>query len=245
MVVNMYLWCYNYNVISSWNKGLTKENSKSVKQISLTMKKRRVDNFKVWREKMKETGRIKTVYKTLERNGDLAELIGVILGDGHIGIFPRTECLLIFSNTKNKGFISRYSYLVEKVFSKKPSIRNLTTSNCTRICIYEKYISKRLNISKGARLKKRITIPSWILKDREFVLRYLRGLYEAEGNFSIHKPTYTYKMFFSNSNRSLERIVYRLVSNLGFHPNLCGSKVQISRKEEVYKFIDLISFRKY
>ena len=48
-----------------------------------------------------------------------------------------------------------------------------------------------------------------------------------------------------NFNISLEKIVYRLVKQLGFHPNLSGQKVQISRKKEVYDFIELISFRKY
>jgi DNA-binding transcriptional regulator WhiA len=230
---------------ASWNKGLTKATSKSVKKISLTMRKKKIDNFSEWREKMKKAGKIKSVYKRLKKDGDLAELTGVILGDGHIGIFPRTECLLIFSNTKNKGFIMRYSDLIEKIFDKKPAVRDLVTSNCTRICIYEKYISERLKIPKGARLKKKFLVPKWILKNNDFVLRYLRGLYEAEGNFSVHKPTYTYKMFFSNNNQSLKNIVFELVTKLGFHPNMSGSKVQISRKKEVYDFIELISFRKY
>jgi hypothetical protein len=230
---------------TSWNRGLTKETSKSLKKTSLTMRKKKIDNFSEWRDRMKKSGKIKSIYKNLKKDGDLAELIGVILGDGHIGIFPRTECLLIFSNTKNKGFIKRYSGLVEKIFDKKPAVRDLATSNCTRICIYEKYISKRLKIPKGARLKKNFSVPKWILKNNDFMLRYLRGLYEAEGNFSIHKPTYTYKMFFSNNNQSIKKIVFELVKKLGFHPNMSGSKVQISRKKEVYDFMELISFRKY
>jgi len=232
-------------VRTSWNKGQTKEMNKSVKQISLTMRKKKIDNFSEWRDRMKKLGKIRSIYKDFKKDGDLAELIGVILGDGHIGIFPRTECLLIFSNTKNKGFIRRYSTLVEKIFDKKPTVRGLITSNCTRICIYEKYISKRLKIPKGARINKKISVPRWILRNNDFVLRYLRGLYEAEGSFSIHKPTYTYKMFFSNNNQSLKNIVFKLVKDLGFHPNMSGSKIQISRKREVYDFIELISFRKY
>lgn len=194
---------------------------------------------------MVRSGRIKSVYKTLKKDGDLAELIGVVLGDGHIGIFPRTDSLILFSNSNNKGFIKRYAGFIEKIFDKKPVIKHLTSCNCTRISIYEKYISKRLGIPKGAKAKKHFSVPRWILKNRAYVLRYLRGLYEAEGNFSMHKPTYTYKMFFSNYNISLEKIVYRLVKQLGFHPNLSGQKVQISRKKEVYDFIKLISFRKY
>lgn len=230
---------------TSWNKGLTKETNKSVRKISLSMKKQKIDNFSVWRNKMKKSGLMKSEYRGFKRNGDLAELVGVILGDGHIESFPRTERLLIFSNTNNTGFIKRYTNMVSKIFQKDPAVSNLRTSNCTRISIYQKNISKRLCIPTGARLKINFSVPKWILKEKDFVLRYLRGLYEAEGSFSVHKSTYTHKIFFANSNLSLEKIVYRLVKNLGFHPNLSGSKVQISRKKEVYDFIKLISFRKY
>lgn len=209
------------------------------------MKRKKINNFSKWYSEGIKSGRIKSVYKTLKKDGDLAEFIGVVLGDGHIGIFPRTDRLLIFSNSNNKGFIKRYAGLMEKIFNKKPVISHLTTSKCTRIGIYEKYISKRLGIPKGAKTPKHFKVPRWILKNRNYVIRYLRGLYEAEGNFSVHRPTYTYKMFFSNYNISLEKIVYRLVKRLGFHPNLSGQKVQISRKKEVYDFIKLISFRKY
>ena len=224
---------------------MTKETSKSVKQTSLTMKKRKINNFSKWMDRMRKCGKIKSVYPELKKDGDLAELIGVILGDGHLGAFPRTDCLLIFSNSNNPGFIKRYAGLVEKIFGKRPTVKALTTSKCTRICLYEKYISKRLSIAKGSKTEKHFSVPRWILKNRDYVIRYLRGLYEAEGNFSVHKPTCTYKMFFSNYNISLERIVYRLVRQLGFHPNLSGQKVQISRKKEVYDFMKLISFRRY
>jgi DNA-binding transcriptional regulator WhiA len=194
---------------------------------------------------MKKEGKIKTEYKELEKNGDLAELIGVILGDGHIGIFPRTEALLIFSNSNNQGFVNRYSAIVEKLFDKKPAVRKMSKKNCTRICIYEKNISKRLGIPKGARKNKKFSVPNWILKDKRFVVRYLRGLFEAEGSFCVHRPTCTYKLFFSNRNKSLLSIVSRLLRKLGFKVNVSGDKVQVSRKKEVFDLVKLLEFRKY
>jgi hypothetical protein len=46
------------NMPSNWNKGFTKETHPSVKKISTTMKKRGLDNFYQWREKMKKVGKI-------------------------------------------------------------------------------------------------------------------------------------------------------------------------------------------
>ena len=110
----------------SWSKGFTKENHPSIRKISETMKRRKIDNFASWRQASIRSGKIVTVFPPLERSGDLAELIGVLLGDGHIQKFPRTERLLIFSNSNNPGFIKRYKILVEKLFKKKTYVYKQT-----------------------------------------------------------------------------------------------------------------------
>jgi len=83
---------------SPWNKGFTKETHPSVAKISRTFKIKKIDNFARWRREMINRGLIKTNYPPLQRSGDLAELIGVILGDGYIGKFSRTEVLASLSN---------------------------------------------------------------------------------------------------------------------------------------------------
>lgn len=228
-----------------WNKGHTKDTHSSVLKTSRTFRRRKIDNFAKWRDKMKRSGRIPYDYPPFKKNADLAELIGVVLGDGHIGKFPRTEALSISSNANNPGFIKRYSDLVEKLFDKKPTLVNYSDENCIKIRIYQKNISKRLNIPIGAKKKKKMLIPKWIFANKKYLIRYLRGLYEAEGSFCVHKPTYTYKFLFSNRNGSLLKNVYRALEKLGFHPHRSRDKIQISRKKEVYRCKDLIKFRRY
>ncbi len=227
-----------------WSKGYTKETHPSVLKISETFRRNKIDNFKKWRVRMRKLGKIKSNYPSLKQNGDLAELIGALLGDGNIFKFPRTEALTLASNAKNKGFIQRYSSLIQKIFLKKPRI-NKPYRGCVRIRLYEKNLSKRLNFPAGARKNQNIKIPLWVLKNRNFLIKYLRGLYEAEGSFCVHKPTSTYKFLFSNKNKSLLKNVYQSLRFLGFHPHESKDKIQISRKKEVYKIKDLIKFRQY
>jgi len=227
-----------------WNKGSTKQNNPSVAKISETLRRKKIDNFANWRKRMIATGKILIDHPPLKKSGNLAELIGVTLGDGHLGKFPRTELLAIFSNAKNKGFIKRYSLLVEKIFKKKVS-NTMHGSGCVKISIYQKSISKRLNIPTGARGELNLSIPAWIKKNKKYLKRYLRGLYEAEGSFCVHKGTYTYKFLFSNQNESLLKNVYNGMKILGFHPHESRYKIQISKKEEVYSAIKLLEFRKY
>jgi len=230
---------------SNWNKGETKETSLSVKKISDTMKLRKIDNFKAWRDEMKATGKIKDSYMPLKKSGDLAELIGVVLGDGHICVYPRCEELRLVSNSNSPGFIERYAKIMEKVFDKKPYVISSGQSNSTKIGIYEKFISKRLGIPTGARKDLKIEVPKWISKNREYVLRYLRGLYEAEGSFCVHGPTYTHKFLFANRNESMLSNVYDLMKGLGFSPHRSKDQIQISKKEEVYRAMKVLGFRDY
>ncbi len=209
------------------------------------MKAKKLDNFKVWRDRMKAEGKIKSEYLSFEKDGDLAELIGVVLGDGHIRAYPRSEELSIFSNSNNAGFVSRYSALLEKIFSKKPAIKQHSGKNCIRIRIYQKYISDRLGVPFSPRANLKILIPGWIISRKKYIVRYLRGLYEAEGSHSVHKATCTYKVQFSNRNVSMLENVFNLVSKLGFHPHKSKYMIQLSKKKEVFEFLELIQFRKY
>ncbi len=194
---------------------------------------------------MKNKGKIRSKYPPFKKGGDLAELIGVILGDGYIGTHPRSEELCILSNANNHGFVTRYAYLIKKFFDKNPTVAKHSKADCIRIRIYQKHISDRLGIPLSPRGKLIIKVPDWILKKRRFIVRYLRGLYEAEGSFCVHKPTSTYKALFANKNKSMLNNVHQLVSRLGFHPHWGQYQIQLSRKEEVYRFLELIEFRKY
>jgi len=230
----------------SWSKGFTKETHPSIAKMVETFKKKRIDNFAEWRKKAVKLGIVRADYPSFKKSGSLAELIGAILGDGHIEKFPRTESLTIACNSNNPGFINRYADLVKKFFNKKPYIKKISKEkNCIRIRIYQKNISKRLGIATGNRGKSVIHIPNWIIKNKNFLKRYLRGLYEAEGSFCVHKPTCTYKFLFSNRNQSLLDNVYRALKILGFHPHVSQYKVQVSRREEVYKIKNLLKFRQY
>jgi len=194
---------------------------------------------------MRDAGIIKSEYYPFEKDGNLAELIGVVLGDGHIARFLRCDCLRITANGDNVGFVRRYSRLVRTIFGKEPAVAKVRASKAVTITLYEKQISSRLGIPHGSRHNINYVVPRWISLDRNHVLRFLRGLYEAEGSYNVHAPTYTHKFQFSNANESLLNAVFELVKTLGFHPHLSYRQVQVSRKDEVQMLKNLLEFRRY
>lgn len=230
---------------SPWNKGLTKQTSDSVLCISNTMRRKKIDNFAKWREKAKEEGLIKGSYDPFVRDEKLAELLGVVLGDGYIGAHSRTECLRIVSNSNNQGFIERYEKLVTDIFKKKPTVKKRKNSDATDIVLYEKHIAKRLGLETGAKTHRPFLLPSWIKKNKQYKISFLRGLYETDGYIGHHEPTYTHKFVFYNINECLLDLVCKLLYELGFHPHRSKTCIQVSRKVEVDKLSKLVHFREY
>ncbi len=230
---------------TSWSKGYTKETHSSVAKIAETFRKKRIDNFAKWRDEARRSGVIPKLNNPLDKNKDLAFLIGLILGDGNIHKFLRTEGLRITLATKYPNLWKYAAEVVGRVFNKEPSVRKVKNSECMTISIYQKGISRRLEIPSGKRGKLAIKLPDWIWQDRNYLRACIRGLFEAEGSFSIHKPTYTYNLCFSNNNPSLLDEVEKAIKIFGFHPERRTNAVRLRKKKETYDFIDLIGFRQY
>jgi len=230
---------------TSWNRGYTKETHPSILKTSKTFKKKRIDNFKEWRRKAREEGRIPSIYPFLLKNAELAFLTGLILGDGHIERFPRTELLQITLGTDKPSLWQYTSKIIQNTFHKEPIIHKRKSSNCLDIKFYQKFLSKRLGIPPGNRGRARIQLPEWICGNDGYLIACLRGLFEAEGSLSIHKPTYTYNFQFSNRNINLLNEVENALIKLGFHPERRINAVRLRKKKEIFKFKKLITFRKY
>ena len=228
-----------------WNKGKTRDTDPSVLKISKTFKRLKLDNFATWRKKMIAMGKIKNSYPAFKKSEELAFLIGMILGDGHIEVFPRTERLLISLNTKYPELINYVANVMSNVFEKQAKIEKIKFENCARVGLYKKYISKRLQLASGNRRYDQTGLPKWIWRSNKWIIYALKGLFEAEGSFSIHLPTCTYNFSFSNKNTNLLNQVERGLVILGFHPERRNVAVRLRKRHETLAFEALISFRKY
>lgn len=228
-----------------WNKGKNKNNSESVKKISTTFKLKKIDNFKNWREKAKRLKIIPDSNRLLNRNKELSFLIGLILGDGYLAKTPRTEVLRITLGTDKPALWKYTVNVVTKVFNKKPSVRKRNNSEAIDITIYQNNLSKRLLIPLGAKRNHKLKLPFWIWNSKELLIDALKGLFEAEGSFSIHQKTCTYNFAFRNTNSSLLLEIKKALILLGYHPEERKTAIRLRKKYEALSFDRLIKFRKY
>lgn len=208
-------------------------------KISATMKKRRLDNFRKWRNLNQ------IYYAPLRKSGGLAEFYGTMLGDGCIEGFPRTEKLSISFNSKETDHISCIRKLIFQLFGKKPSIRRHKGKHCIALTLYQKNISSRLKFPIGIKRLHPIGIPLWIRKNRGFLVKCLKGLFETDGDWVVDKKHGTNVIKFTNVSQSLLKDVHTALVQLGFTAHIGRKRVTISRKLEVRKFVKMIKFRQY
>lgn len=226
-----------------WNKGDTKENNPSLLRLSNTLKIRKKWNFTKWQRKRKKQQIIQ--YKELSKDENLAELIGIVLGDGNLYKHLRTENLRVICNSKDTIYIRRISSLITKIFHKSPSVIKRKNENATVVCLYQCKISKRLDLPCGNKIKNNVGIPSWIFFNEEYMIRCLKGLFETDGCFHEDKDNYTRIIEFKNNCMRLREDVYNALVSLRFHPQSGNNYIRLARTNEVYKFKELIDFRNY
>jgi hypothetical protein len=223
----------------AWNKGHTKLTHPGLLKMSRTLSAKKKWNFSEWRAR-----RPKIDY-SVNKSGDWAELVGITLGDGNIFKFPRTERLVIACNSKDTKYIEHIKNLIKKVLKKEPQAQKSKNSNCVHIKLYQCRLSKRLRMPSGNKIQNSVVIPEEIYRNRNLLIRCLKGLFETDGCFIIDKKNYTRVIEFKNMSRTLLKGAYLGLKGLSYHPQFGKNYVRLARKDEVYNFADLIQFRRY
>jgi hypothetical protein len=86
---------------------------------------------------------------------------------------------------------------------------------------------------------------NWILLNKDYTWKCLKGLFETDGCFVEDEGNYTQIIEFKNNCERLKKDVYNILKRLDFNPQLGSNYVRLARKSEVYRFKELIDFRNY
>lgn len=232
----------NFGLIP-WNKGKTKETHPSLLRLSEALKSKKAWNFSNWQ--IERNKQYINQYKELSRDENLAELIGIILGDGNLQKHPRTENLRITCDSNDTGYIRHISDVVTRVFGKSPTMRKRKNKNAVSIDLYQCKISERLNLPCGDKIRNNVSIPSWISLKEKYMVKCLKGLFETDGCFQEDKLNYAQYVEFKNNCVRLREDVYNALLRLRFNPQFGRNYIRLAKRNEVYKFKELIDFRNH
>lgn len=179
----------------------------------------------------------------------LAEFIGIMLGDGHLGAYQA----LVYFNSTERRFAVHVQRLVEELFGVTAPIRQ-KERHCLELVISRRHLVEyleRVGLRRGNKIHNRVSIPAWILQRQEYMAACLRGLMDTDGGlFSHHHATNGhryrhYGLCFTSYSPPLLQATHRLFRQFGYAPRLFVSAghVFLYRKEEVARYMATIGTR--
>lgn len=155
---------------------------------------------------------------------DLAEFVGIVLGDGGLTHF---QCVIYLNSDTDQDFACYIKNLVNKLFGLEARIYKSKREKVWRVSmsgvnLVEYLRSKGLSIGNKVHLQ--VDVPDWIWSRLDYVKACIRGLIDTDGCFTLHKykvkgKEYCYpKICFTNHSEPLLNFVFQGLKQFGFNP---------------------------
>ena len=159
----------------------------------------------------------------LEKNEQLAELICIILGDGHLHVRGEKNYhyygLAISLNRIDEKEYVKYVYnLMKRILKQVPKIHNRKDSKSVDLKINNKAVILALvksGIKSGDKVKNQISVPNWIKNNKNYIISGLRGLFDTDGSVWINNRDKNLGLSFRSASRLLVEDFIYMCNKLG------------------------------
>ena len=187
------------------------------------------------------------VKENLPFTSELAEIIGIMLGDGGLYLDRLNKYQLTVALNKNE---EEYLYYVKRMFENYFRLYSFCISELSyeyllrnnSVFVGEQLIKKGLK--SGNKINNGSDVPEWISSNRKFALRCLRGLFDTDG--SIYRKYGSYAQIqIKLASKQLILSTHNLFLILGYHPTKIQQEVRkgkiawkfyLSRQKQIERF---------
>lgn len=186
---------------------------------------------------------IRKEIKYPQKSSELAELFGIILGDG--GLPGNHQLTITFNNKTDWEYAKFICNILKRLFSVNYYIRKRKDSNGADIVVSSSNLIDFLlsrGLVSGNKIKNQVSIPYWISESLEYQVACLRGLMDTDGGLYLHRyksndKIYEYlKLCFTNCSRPLLNFMLNILKKLNYKAYLTGNHVLIYSKLEVKRY---------
>ncbi|MBI3283041.1 hypothetical protein HYZ70_03100 [Candidatus Curtissbacteria bacterium] len=197
-------------------------------------------------------GNLSKPVKEPKDSEDLAELMGILLGDGCLS---RYQFVIYLNSETDVEYAYYVKDLIYRLFDLMPSISQDKDEKVLRIMLSRvnlvKYLERK-GLKLGNKVLLQVVVPLWIWSKPEYVKACIRGLIDTDGCFAIHRYSvngqkYSYpKINFTNRSLPLLKFVHDGLISLGYNPkNGEKYKVWLYNKSDVKKYLEDIGTRNF
>lgn len=176
----------------------------------------------------------------------LAEMVGIIVGDGHLSEYQVTVTTNALTDLDHALFIKK---VLEELFQVRASIAKREKDNTVTITVSSKRVVeylKDLGIPQGNKIANGVTVPQWVSQRALWQKGFIRGLFDTDGCIYLDKHSrgarsYKYLGWAITSHApDLLLGVKTLLVGLGFSPSYAASQnsIFLRRGTEVERFFE-------
>jgi intein/homing endonuclease len=188
-------------------------------------------------------------FKKPEFSEELAEFVGIMLGDGGMSEHQMTVTLHRVTDKAYSLYVRR---LIKKLFGLKAGIycdrQFLADSIVISRTNLVKYSMERLGLKKGNKVRQQVDIPLWVKGNERYRVACLRGLVDTDGCVILHKylskgKAYCYKKIgFTSRSYPLLSSVSTILLGIGIRHRIMknGWDIRIEAREEVEKYFRVV-----
>ncbi len=182
-----------------------------------------------------------------ENSEALAELLGILAGDGHVGTYQTT----VTTNSETDYEHAKYTQrLFEKLFAIPVKISQRKNQKACVVTVSSKSVCRFLvkkGMIQGNKIRLGVRIPGWVRLHKNFRLAFVRGLFDTDG--SVYLDTHRIKghtyqniaMMFSNRSSFLLNDFKSTLKSLQLHPTQKTKyAVFLRRRRDIQQYFELI-----
>lgn len=170
---------------------------------------------------------------------DLAEIIGILLGDGSLTHFQ----VVVTLGNKEYSYAEYVQSLMNKVFHANAKI-GIRETRYNDVYFGSVDISKWLQ-NQGLvfnKVKDQVDVPVWVFSKKSYMSSCLRGFFDTDG--SVYKLRHGIQISFTNYSLPLLSSLRKMLFELEYTPSrLSSHKVYLTRKEDIVRFFKEIQPR--
>jgi len=174
----------------------------------------------------------------LSYSEDLAEFVGILLGDGHVA----PTQIIITVNQDEQPYAMHVSKLIEQLFHVTPHRAKKTHHHVDDLYVGSVDLV-RYFLAMGLvpdKVRAQVDVPTWIITEPLYAIRFLRGFFDTDG--SIYKLRYGVQLSYKNASQPLLATTKHLLNQFGYHPSSISAKaVYLTRRGELSQFFSKIA----
>jgi len=196
-------------------------------------------------EKYRQAGcNIKKVFPKPPYSEKLAELVGILLGDGAISNY---QVRVSLDRNVDRQYATFVRNLMHDVLGERPSFMERSEDNIIALTISGAglvEVLEQMGLRRGNKVVHQVDFPKWVRSRRSYKIACVRGLFDTDGGlYSHHKAQKNYLGWcFASSSKPLLQSVMDILLSLGFNVKKAGeNKIYMYSLEHISRYMKIVN----